>query len=85
MQRTQIFLNPEQKEFLESMAFILSRKANKRVSVSEVIRKAVDNYRLEHEDIKTETELILQSPHLMEGLKNAMGEEEFLEYNDVFG
>jgi len=42
MKRTQIYISPEQYNFLEDVAFITSRKEQKRVSISEIIRKAIN-------------------------------------------
>ena len=45
MKRTQIYLSPEQYEFLENIAFISSKKEHKRISISEIIRKAINQFK----------------------------------------
>ncbi len=42
MKRTQIYISPEQYNFLEDVAFITSRQEQKRVSISEIIRKSIN-------------------------------------------
>ena len=49
MKRTQIYISPDQYEFLENLAFLTSKKEHKRISISEIIRNAItmlkDHYR----------------------------------------
>ncbi|NMC99288.1 MAG: hypothetical protein GYA62_06175 [Bacteroidales bacterium] len=41
MKRTQIYISPDQYEFLENLAFLTSKKEHKRISISEIIRNAI--------------------------------------------
>ena len=85
MKRTQIYLTADQQEFLENLAFVLSRKQHKRISISEVIRQAIDMLQKEYDGVENETDLILKSSHLMEGLSRARVEKDLLDHEDVFG
>lgn len=42
MKRTQIYLEAEQQDFLENMAFVIGKKNRKKVSISELIRSAIE-------------------------------------------
>jgi len=77
MKPTQIYLDPTQHEFLESLAFLQSRKANKRVTKSELIRNAIDLLREQYQDTEDETNLIVQSDLLMKGIQKAKSQKEF--------
>lgn len=87
MKRTQIYLDPEQQDFLENLAFISSKKRKKKVSVSEIIRSAIDllkdNY--DSKQIESETDLILKSSNLLAGIKKARSEKKLLSHEEVFG
>jgi Arc/MetJ-type ribon-helix-helix transcriptional regulator len=87
MKRTQIYLEQEQQEFLENLAFVIGKQKHKKVSVSEVIRSAINLLRekYDEEELENETELILKSDHLMTGIKNAKNEKDFLSHEEVFG
>lgn len=87
MKRTQIYLDPEQHDFLENVAFILGKKKHKKVSISEVIRSAIELLKEKYDSryIENETELILKSTHILEGIKKARNEKRFLSHEDVFG
>ncbi|NLM17188.1 MAG: hypothetical protein GX221_05665 [Candidatus Riflebacteria bacterium] len=87
MKRTQIYLEAEQKDFLENMAFIISKKNGKKVSVSELIRSAIELLRDKYgaKQIEDETELILKSEHLMSGIRKARNEKKLLSHEEVFG
>ena len=85
MKRTQIYLDATQHEFLESLAFLKSRKANKRVTMSELIRNAIDLLREQYQDTEDETNLIIQSDLLMNSIQKAKSQKEFLTHQEVFG
>ena len=85
MKRTQVYLEPTQHEFLESLAFLQSRKSNKRVTISELIRNAIDLLREQYQDAEDETNLIIQSDLLMKSINKAKSQKEFLTYEEVFG
>lgn len=85
MKRTQIYLDPEQHDFLEAMAFYLGRSQKRKVSMSEVIREAIEQMRLKNPKILSETDLILRNADFVKDIMEARAEEGFLEYEDVFG
>lgn len=85
MKRTQIYLDPEQHDFLEAMAFYLGRSQKRKVSMSEVIREAIEQMRRKNPKVMDETDLILRDANLMKELTVARNEEGFLDYEDVFG
>ena len=87
MKRTQIYLEPDQQDFLENMAFVISKKSRKKVSISEVIRSAINLLRDKYDSkqIESETELILKSDHLLAGIKKARNEKKLLTHEEVFG
>ena len=85
MKRTQIYLTAEQHEFLESLAFYLSRKENRKTTISELIRQAIGNMQAKYGNVKDETDMILESSLIMEGLEIARNEKGLLTHNEVFG
>ncbi|HPW60112.1 MAG TPA: hypothetical protein PLK58_15795 [Candidatus Rifleibacterium sp.] len=87
MKRTQIYLESDQHDFLENMAFVIGKKSHKKVSISEVIRSAIDLLREKYDakQLEDETELILKSDHLMAGIKKARNEKKLLSHEEVFG
>ena len=87
MKRTQIYLESDQHDFLENMAFVIGKKSHKKVSISEVIRSAIDLLREKYAagQLEDETELLLKSDHLVARIKRARNEEELLSHEEVFG
>lgn len=85
MKRTQIYLTTEQQDFLENMAFISGKKMNKKVTVSSMIRKAIDLFIEANNGVETETDLILKSNLLISGLEKARNQKDLLEHKDIFG
>ena len=85
MKRAQIYLTADQHEFLENLAFVMSRKQHKRVTMSEIIRRAIDLLQEEYPAVENETDRLLRSPRLMESLARAREEEALLDFEDVFG
>lgn len=87
MKRTQIYLKDEQQDFLENMAFVIGKKEQRKVSISELIRSAINLLREQYneEQIENETDLILKSSHLMTGIKKARNEKKLLSHDEVFG
>jgi len=87
MKRTQIYLDPAQHDFLENLAFLWSKRDGKKISLSEVIRSAIEllKERVGTKRTETETEAILQSAFLLEGIKNARSQKGFLTHEEVFG
>lgn len=85
MKRTQIYLDSEQHNFLEAMAFYLGRSQKRKVSMSEVIREAIEQMRRKNPKVLDETDLILRDANLMKELTAARNEEGFLDIEDVLG
>lgn len=87
MKRTQIYLESDQQDFLENIAFVISKKNRKKVSISEVIRSAIELLREKYDSkqLESETELILKSDHIMAGIKKARNEKKLLSHEEVFG
>ncbi|HAE39194.1 MAG TPA: hypothetical protein DCG57_11230 [Candidatus Riflebacteria bacterium] len=86
MKRTQIYLESDQQDFLENIAFVISKKNRKKVSISEVIRSAINLLREKYDEkqLEDETEMILKSDHLMAGIKKARNEKKLLSHEEVF-
>lgn len=87
MKRTQIYLDPVQHDFLENLAFLWSKREKKKISISEIIRSAIDilKERYGPKQAESETEAILKSAFLLEGIKKAKGQKGFLSHEEVFG
>ena len=87
MKRTQIYLDEAQHNFLENLAFIISRKKRKKISISEMIRTAIDLLQEKYPPDKVESEMdvILNSPLILEGIKKARRQKRLLSHEDVFG
>lgn len=85
MKRTQIYLTEDQHNFVENLAFLLSKKGQKKISVSEIIRKGIEILKDEYSEYKDETDFILNSPYILEGFEQARNEKVFYDYKDVFG
>ena len=87
MKRTQIYLDPAQHDFLENLAFLWSKRDGKKISLSEVILSAIEllNERVCAKKTESETEAILKSSFLLEGIKKARGQKGFLSHEEVFG
>lgn len=85
MKRTQIYLTSEQHEFLENLAFYLSKKEHKKTTISELVRRAISKMQENYKNLKDETNFILSSELLLEGLEKGRSEKGLLDHNDVFG
>lgn len=87
MKRTQIYLDPAQHDFLENLAFLWSKRDGKKISLSEVIRSAIEllKEQVGTKKVESETETILKSAFLLEGVKKARGQKGFLSHEAVFG
>ncbi|MDQ7827196.1 MAG: hypothetical protein RDV48_30665 [Candidatus Eremiobacteraeota bacterium] len=72
MVRSEIILEETQKDLLDTLAFILSRKKKKRITRASLIRESI-NYWLRNVGRKdlSDSELILLNPTLMEDIKAA--------------
>jgi len=87
MKRTQIYLDPGRHDFLANLAFLWSKRNRKKITISEVIRSAIDLLQEKYGAMETEseTEVILKSVLLLEGVKKARGQKGHLTHQDVFG
>ena len=87
MKRTQIYLDPAQHDFLENLAFLWSKRDGRKISLSEVIRSAIEllEEKVGTKKAESETEAILKSAFLLEGIKKARGQKGFLSHEEVFG
>lgn len=87
MKRTQIYLDPAQHDFLENLAFLWGKQNKKKISISEIIRSAIDllKEKVGAKEAESETETILKSAFLLEGIKKARGQKGFLTHEEVFG
>ncbi len=87
MKRTQIYLDSAQHDFLENLAFLWSKRDGKKISLSEVIRFAIEllKEKVGSKKAESETEAILKSAFIPEGIKKARGQKGFLSHKKVFG
>ena len=87
MKRTQIYLDPSQHDFLENLAFLWSKKNGKKTSISEIIRSAIELLKDKYgtKQIESETDVILSSAFLLDGVKKARAQKGFLSHEEVFG
>ena len=87
MKRTQIYLDPAQHDFLENLAFLWSKRDKKKVSISEIIRSAIDLLKEKYgsKQAESETEVILKSAFLLQGIKKARRQKGSLTHEEVFG
>lgn len=83
--RTQIYLDSEQKNFLEDVAYILSRQSGTKVSISELIRQGIESLKKDYKSLIDETDLIISNPKLLKQIKTARKEKGFLTHEEVFG
>lgn len=71
MYRTEIYLRDDQRAKLQDISFVMSKKNNKRIGMADIIRKALDEWILKHFKKEDETDIILNSSILMQGLESA--------------
>ena len=83
--RTQIYLDSEQKNFLEDVAYILSRQNGIKISISELIRQGIEKLKQDYKGLIDETDLIISNPKLLKKIKTARKEKGFLTHEEVFG
>lgn len=82
MKRTQIYILPEQYQFLEKIASITSRKAHKRISISHVIRSSINLLKEQYIQNKNEEkELLLMRMYPSPSLKELWDNEKDAEYD----
>lgn len=85
MHRTEIYLTEKQKEILHDLAYVQTKKSKRRVSISELIRTAL-NWWVE-EIGADETELVASNPEMLADIKAAkkeMTEGKFVSEEKVF-
>jgi hypothetical protein len=85
MKRTQIYLNDEQYEYLQNLAFVLSKKNEKKITMSEIIRNAISMLKDNYKKIDNETDIIINSPNILKALDLARKDKTNLDYKDIFG
>jgi len=85
MRRTQIYLTAEQHDFLENLAFYLSKKDNNKTTISKLVRQAIENMQAKYGNVKDETDLILESSLILEGLERARNSKKVFDHDEVFG
>jgi hypothetical protein len=72
MHKTLVYLREDQLDLLQNYAFVLTKKEKKRVPLAQIVRDAVDLWLNEHRS--SETDLILSSPNLLQGIASAKKE-----------
>ena len=72
MYRTEMYLREDQMDALRNQAFILTKKREKRIAISEIIRDAIDLWLNRHK--ASEMDLILSSPSLLKDIESARKE-----------
>ncbi len=84
MKRTQIYISPDQYEFLENMAFLTSKKEHKRISISEIIRNAITMLKDHYSKNKTEDkDLLYLKKHASKSLEKIWDNEKDAEYDKL--
>ena len=84
MKRTQIYIPLDQYEFLESLAFKESRREHKRVSISEVIRNAINLLKEQYQRNKSEESYLLSLKKLVSpSLQEIWNNEKDAEYDKL--
>ena len=68
MKRTQIYLSKDLHNKLENFAFIFSKKEKKKITMSEIIRRALKTYFEENENIPNE--ITLKAMSELENIKD---------------
>ena len=72
MHKTLMYLREDQFNSLQNQAFVITKKEKKRMPVSQIVRDAGDLWLKQHKT--SETDLILSSPTLMQGIETARKE-----------
>jgi len=84
MKRTQIYISPDQYEFLENMAFLTSKKEHKRISISEIIRNAITMLKEHYSKNKIEDkDLLYLKKHASKSLEKVWDNEKDAEYDKL--
>lgn len=84
MRRTQIYIDPKHFDYLETFAFLMTRQENKRITVSQIVRLAIEDFHVKH-PVPDETDIIINSPLLMKSLQIARKQTKLLTHEEVFG
>jgi hypothetical protein len=81
------YLDPAQHDFLENLAFLWSKQKGKKISLSEVIRSAIEllKEKVGSKKTESETDAILRSAFRLEGIKKAREQKGYLSHEEVFG
>ncbi len=84
MKRTQIYISPDQYEFLENLAFLTSKKEHKRISISEIIRNAITMLKDHYSKNKIEDkDLLYLKKHASKSLEEVWDNEKDAEYDKL--
>ena len=84
MKRTQIYISPDQYEFLENLAFLTSKKEHKRISISEIIRNAITMLKDHYSKNKIEDkDLLYLKNHASKSLEKLWDNEKDAEYDKL--
>jgi len=84
MKRTQIYISPDQYEFLENLAFLTSKKEHKRISISEIIRNAITMLKDHYSKNKIEDkDLLYLKNHASKSLEKIWDNEKDAEYDKL--
>jgi len=82
--RTQIYLDSKQRDLLDDIAYSLRKQTGRKTSISELIREGIELLKQEYQIID-ETDIIINSPILLDGIEKARKEKGFLTHKEVFG
>lgn len=82
--RTQIYLDSKQRDLLDDIAYSLRKQTGRKTSISELIREGIELLKQEYQ-ITDETDIIINSTLLLDGIENARKEKGFLSHKEVFG
>ncbi len=84
MKRTQIYISTDQYEFLENLAFLTSKKEHKRISISEIIRKAITMLKDHYSKNKIEDkDLLYLKKHASKSLEEVWNNPKDADYDKL--
>lgn len=84
MKRTQIYISPDQYEFLENLAFLTSKKEHKRISISEIIRNAITMLKEHYSKNKIEDkDLLYLKKHASKSIEDIWDNEKDAQYDNL--
>ena len=84
MKRTQVYISPDQYEFLENLAFLTSKKEHKRISISEIIRNAITMLKEHYSKNKIEDkDLLYLKKHASKSIEDIWDNEKDAQYDNL--